>query len=47
MIDLAEVVFGFLSGKGGGTIKTLNYALRQRREVHAIPVSRGDLVTTS
>jgi predicted Rossmann fold nucleotide-binding protein DprA/Smf involved in DNA uptake len=39
MVDLAEVVFGFWSGKGGGTIKTLRYALRQRKELHAIPVS--------
>ncbi|MBC8030254.1 MAG: DNA-processing protein DprA [Pyrinomonadaceae bacterium] len=39
MVDLAEVVFGFWSGKGGSTVKTLKYALRQRREVHAIPVS--------
>jgi predicted Rossmann fold nucleotide-binding protein DprA/Smf involved in DNA uptake len=38
MVDLAEVVFGFWSGKGGITVKTLKYALRQRREVHAIPV---------
>ena len=39
MVDLSQIVFGFWSGKGGGTIKTLKYALRQRREVHAIPVS--------
>jgi predicted Rossmann fold nucleotide-binding protein DprA/Smf involved in DNA uptake len=38
MVDLAQIVFGFFSGKGGGTVKTLKYALRQRREVHAIPV---------
>lgn len=38
MVDLAGVVFGFCSGKGGGTIKTLKYALRQQREVHVIPV---------
>ncbi len=37
MVDLSQIVFGFWSGKGGGTIKTLKYALRQRREVHAIP----------
>ena len=47
MVDLSQIVFGFLSGKGGGTLKTLKYALRQGREVHAIPVSRADLVTTS
>ncbi len=38
MVDLAEVVFAFWSSKGGGTIKTLKYALKHRREVHAIPV---------
>jgi len=38
MVDLAQIVFGFWSGKGGVTVKTLRYALRQRREVHAIPV---------
>jgi len=47
MVDLSQVVFGFLSGKGAGTLKTLKYALRQRREVHAIPVTRADPVTTS
>ena len=39
MVDLSETVFAFWTGKGGGTVKTLKYALRQRREVHAIPVS--------
>lgn len=38
MVDLARIIFGFWSGKGGGTIKTLRYALRQRKEVHSIPV---------
>lgn len=38
MVDLCEIVFGFWTGKGGGTIKTLRYALRQRREVHGFPV---------
>jgi predicted Rossmann fold nucleotide-binding protein DprA/Smf involved in DNA uptake len=38
MVDLSGIVFGFSAGKGGGTIKTLKYALRQRKEVHAIPV---------
>jgi predicted Rossmann fold nucleotide-binding protein DprA/Smf involved in DNA uptake len=38
LVDLSQIVFGFWSGKGGGTVKTLKYALRQRREVHAIPV---------
>ncbi|HSS21512.1 MAG TPA: DNA-processing protein DprA [Pyrinomonadaceae bacterium] len=38
MIDLSGIVFGFWSGKGGGTIKILRYALRQPKEVHAIPV---------
>lgn len=39
MVDLAEMVFAFWTGQGGGTVKTLKYALRQRREVHAIPLS--------
>jgi predicted Rossmann fold nucleotide-binding protein DprA/Smf involved in DNA uptake len=38
MVDLSQVVFGFWTGKGGGTIKTLRYALRQRKEVHGFPV---------
>ena len=38
MVDLSQVVFGFWSGKGGGTIKTLRHALRKRKEVHGIPV---------
>jgi predicted Rossmann fold nucleotide-binding protein DprA/Smf involved in DNA uptake len=38
MVDLSQVVFGFWSGKGGLTVKTLKHALRQRREVHGIPV---------
>jgi hypothetical protein len=42
MVELAEIVFGFWSGKGGITIKTLKNALRQRREVHAIPVFLRD-----
>ena len=42
MVDLAQIVFGFWSGKGGITVKTLKYALRQRREVHAIPVFLRD-----
>lgn len=39
MVELSEIVFGFWSGKGGGTVKTLRHALRKRREVHGIPVS--------
>lgn len=38
LVDQSRIVFGFWSGKGGGPIKTLRHALRQRREVHAIPV---------
>ncbi|MDQ2977067.1 MAG: DNA-processing protein DprA [Acidobacteriota bacterium] len=38
LVDQSRIVFGFWSGKGGGTIKTLRHALRKRREVHAIPV---------
>ena len=41
LVDLAQIVFAFWSGKGGLTVKTLKYALRQRREVHAIPVLAG------
>jgi uncharacterized phage-like protein YoqJ len=39
LVDQAQVVFGFWSGKGGGTIKTLRSALRRRREVHGIPLA--------
>ena len=42
MVDLSLVVFGFWSGKGGSTIKTLRHALRKGREVHGIPVSSID-----
>ena len=43
MVDLSEIVCAFWSGKGGGTVKTLKYALRQGREVHAFPVpSQGE-----
>jgi len=38
MVDLCGTVFGFRSGKGGGTFSTLRYALRKHKEVHAIPV---------
>ncbi len=38
MVDLSLIVFAFWSGKSGMTVKTLKYALRQRREVHAIPI---------
>jgi uncharacterized phage-like protein YoqJ len=43
LVDLSQVVFGFWSGKGGGTIKTLRSALRKRREVHGIPVAGADV----
>jgi predicted Rossmann fold nucleotide-binding protein DprA/Smf involved in DNA uptake len=39
MVDLSQVVFAFWTGQGGGIVKTLKYAIRQRREVHAIPVT--------
>jgi len=39
MVELSQIVFGFWSGKGGSTIKTLRHALRKQREVHGIPVS--------
>jgi predicted Rossmann fold nucleotide-binding protein DprA/Smf involved in DNA uptake len=42
MVDLSRIVFGFWSGKGGATVKILKYALRQRREVHAIPVMKTE-----
>jgi len=42
MVELSQIVFGFWSGKGGGTVKTLRHALRKRREVHGIPVSMVD-----
>lgn len=42
LVDLAGIVFGFWSGKGGTVVKTLKYALRQRKEVHGIPVSGAD-----
>ena len=38
MVDLCGIVIGFRSGQGGGTLAILKYALRQQREVHAIPV---------
>lgn len=38
IVDLSQIVFGFWSGKGGGTIKTLKHALRKGKEVHGIPV---------
>src|SRR5258706_2781785 len=45
MVDLSQIVFGFWSGKGGGTIKTLRHALRKGKEVHGIPVSTADSPT--
>lgn len=39
MVDLAETVFAFWTSKAGGAVKTLRYALKHRREVHAIPVT--------
>jgi predicted Rossmann fold nucleotide-binding protein DprA/Smf involved in DNA uptake len=44
MVDMSQIVFGFWSGKGGGTVKTLKHALGKRREVHAIPVLNSDHV---
>jgi len=38
VVELAEIVFAFWSDKGGSTLKTLKFALRQRKEVHAIPL---------
>jgi predicted Rossmann fold nucleotide-binding protein DprA/Smf involved in DNA uptake len=42
MVDLCGIVIGFRSGKGGGTLSILKYALRNQREVHAIPVVNAD-----
>ena len=38
MVDLCGIVIGFRSGKGSGTQAVLKYALRNQKEVHAIPV---------
>ncbi len=38
MVDLCGIVIGFRSDKGGLTLAILKYALRQQKEVHAIPV---------
>ena len=38
MVDQSGIVIGFRSGKGSGTQTILKYALRNQREVHAIPV---------
>lgn len=37
LVDQAAIVCAFWSSKGGSTLKTLKYALRQQKEVHAIP----------
>jgi predicted Rossmann fold nucleotide-binding protein DprA/Smf involved in DNA uptake len=42
MVERSKTVVGFWSGKPGGTISTLQYALRSGREVHAIPVPVRD-----
>lgn len=38
LVELSQIVYGFWSGKGGSTVKTLRHALRKGKEVHAIPV---------
>jgi predicted Rossmann fold nucleotide-binding protein DprA/Smf involved in DNA uptake len=38
MVDLCGIVIDFRSGKGSGTQTILKYALRNQKEVHAIPV---------
>lgn len=38
MVDQCGIVIGIRSGKGSGTQAILKYALRNQREVHAIPV---------
>jgi len=45
MVDMSAIVCAFWSSKGGGTIKTLKYALRHQREVHAIPVMVSEVST--
>ncbi len=42
LVDLSQIVFGFWTGRGGGITKALKYALRQRRETHAIPIFPSD-----
>jgi predicted Rossmann fold nucleotide-binding protein DprA/Smf involved in DNA uptake len=42
LVELSQIVFGFSSGKGGSTLKTLKHALRKQKEVHAIPVLDTD-----
>src|SRR6267142_2052363 len=42
MVDQCGIVIGFRSGKGSGTQAILKYALRNQREVHAIPVLTAD-----
>jgi predicted Rossmann fold nucleotide-binding protein DprA/Smf involved in DNA uptake len=42
MVDLSQIVFGFWLGGGAGITKTLKYALRQRKETHAIPILLSD-----
>ena len=42
MVDLSQVVFAFWTAKGGGIVKTLRYAIKQRREVHALPINMGE-----
>jgi len=34
MVDRCTVVIGFWSGKAGGTMSTIQYALSKRREIH-------------
>jgi len=42
MVDRSALVIGFWSGKPGGTLSTLEYALRNGKEVRAIPVTTVD-----
>jgi predicted Rossmann fold nucleotide-binding protein DprA/Smf involved in DNA uptake len=44
IVDMAKLVFAFSSDKGGLTVKTLKYALRQSKEVHAIPLADRESV---
>lgn len=45
MVDMSAIVCAFWSSKGGGTIKTLKYALRQQKEVHAVPIAQLEETT--
>jgi len=45
MVDMSAIVCAFWSSKGGRTIRTLKYALRQQKEVHAVPIANREETT--